>query len=163
MSSHIIAQNQCFQVGKLDPLEWRCVPGFTLSTLLVMCGLPFLNGEGGLSFQSKAAGNDTDWLSLDHRRLQGGALRLATPTGVNDERNCFLSPEEEEGWSLPEEGRPRGRQQNRHLLWVRRPSPVLERSGLILGRQLTAACSRERGRPSGRDAHTARGTGTFGW
>ena len=130
---------------------------FTLSRLLVMCGLPFLNGEGGLSFQSKAAGNDTDWLSLDHRRLQGRALCLATPTGVNDERNRFLSPEEEAGWSFPEEGRPRGRRQNRHLLWVKRPSPVLGRSGLILGRQLTAARSRERGRPLGRDAHTAVG------
>lgn len=101
--------------------------------------------------------NDTDWLSLDHRPLQGGALCLATPIEVNDERNRFLSPEEEEGWSFPEEGRRRGRRQNRHLLWMRRPSSVLERSGLILGRQLTAARSRERGRPLGRDAHTAVG------
>lgn len=82
---------------------------FTLSTLLVMCGLPFLNGEGGLSFQSKAAGNDTDWLSLDHRRLQGGALRLATPTGVNDERNCLSVPRRG-GGLVPPGGRETERQ-----------------------------------------------------
>ena len=85
---------------------------------------------------------------------------MATPTGVNDERNRFLSPEEE-GWSFPEEGRPRGRQQNRYLRWVSRPSSVLERSGLVLGRAHSSA-SGERGRPSGRAAHTARGTSTSG-
>ena len=155
MSSHIIAQNQRFQLGKLDPLEWRCVHGALFLDCWSCVGCIFWNREAGLSFRSKAAGKDTDWSPWTISRLRGGALGLATPTGVSEERNRFLSPEEE-GWSFPEEGRPRGRQQNRYLRWVSRPSSVLERSGLVLGRELTAALPAREGGPWAAP-HTQRG------
>lgn len=76
MSSHIIAQNQRFQLGKLDPLEWRCVHGLLFLDCRSCVGCIFWTGEGGLSFRSKAARKGTDLLSWDNQPSLGRGSAL---------------------------------------------------------------------------------------
>lgn len=75
MSSHIIAQNQRFQLGKLDPLEWRWVHGSLFLDCWSCVGCIFWNREGGLSFRSKAAGKDR-LVSLDNQPSPGRGSAL---------------------------------------------------------------------------------------
>ena len=89
--------------------------------------------------------------------LRGGALRLATRTGVNEERKEALSVPGRGGLVLPG-GRETARQaaeQTPALGESPDLSPGKEQSG---PRQIAhSSASRERGRPLGRDAHTAVG------
>lgn len=90
-------------------------------------------------------------------RLWGGALLLATPTGVNEERKEVLSVPRRGGLVLPG-GRETARQAAEQTPALGE-SPDLSSGKERAGPQQIAhsSASRERGRPLGREAHTAVG------